>query len=152
MTSSVFTYKDIQLIVKEEFSMQRLPRQLNVFFFFLSSYILSTKDIKVKRKYSKGHSIESTIDENFFVSDLCLSWISKNKLKEFGVKSKDYLPWFNKFTRLHSHKTMTRCERFQWTPEAHQFFERFVSLNIPEYDEFKVLLRTKKDKNTCSVS
>ena len=152
MTSSAFTYKDIQLIIKEEFAMKRLPRQLNVFFFFLSRYILSTKDTEVKRRYSKGQSIESTIDQNFFVSDLCLSWISKNKLKEFGVKSKDYLPWFNKFTRLHSHKTMTRCERFQWTPEAHRFFERFLDLDIPEYDEFQVLLRTKKDKNICSIS
>jgi len=147
MTSSAsFSYKDIQLIIKEEFAMKRLPRQLNVFFFFLSSYILSTKDIKVKRRYSRGYSIESTIDENFFVSDLSLSWISKGKLQSFGLHSKDYKSWFERFTRLHSHKTMTRCERFQWTPEAHRFFERFLDLDMSEYEEFKVLLRTKKEK------
>jgi len=140
------TYKDIQLIVREEFAMKRLPRQLNVFFFFLSRYILSTEDLKVRRRYSKGDLIESTMYENFIASDTCLSWISKNKLKEFGIKSKDYLPWFKRFTRLHSHKTMTRCERFHWTPEAHRFFERFIDLDIPEYNEFKVLLRTKKRK------
>ncbi len=143
-----YSYKDIQLIIKEEFAMKRLPRQLNVFFFFLSSYILSTKDSKVKRRYSRGYSIESSVDQNFFVSDLCLSWISKNKLKEFGIKSKDYQPWFERFTRLHSHKTMTRCERFHWTPEAHQFFERFLDLDIPEYDEFKCELRA----NSCKLS
>ena len=146
------TTKDIQLIIKEEFAMKRLPRQLNVFFFFLSSYILWTKDSKVKRRYSKGYLIESSVDQNFFVSDLCLSWISKNKLKEFGIKSKDYQPWFERFTRLHAQKTMTRCERFQWKPEAHQFFKRFLELDIPEYDEFKVLLRTKKDENSCKLS
>jgi len=138
------TTKDIQLKIKEEFAMKRLPRQLNVFFFFLSTYILSTKDNAVKRRYSKGHLIESTTDENFFVSDLCLSWISKNKLKELGVKSKDYLPWFERFTRLHSVKKMTRCERFQWKPEAHQFFNQFLDLNISEYEEFKASLRSEK--------
>ena len=80
------TTKDIQLKIKEEFAMKRLPRQLNVFFFFLSRYILSTKNISVRRRYSKGYLIESTTDENFFSSDLCLAWISKNKLKEFGIK------------------------------------------------------------------
>lgn len=92
--------------------------------------------------------IESTTDENFFASDLCLAWISKNKLKELGIKSEDYLPWFERFTRLHSSKTMTRCERFQWKPEAHQFFNQFLDLNISEYEEFKLLLRTKKSTSS----
>lgn len=152
LSAASYSYKDIQLIIKEEFSKKKRPHQLNVFFFFLSSYILSTKDLKVRRRYSKGYLVESTTDENFFVSDLCLSWISKNKLKKLGVGSKDYLPWFERFTRLHSRKTMTRCERFQWTPEAHRFFERFIDLDMPEYEEFKVLLSNKTDENSCKTS
>ena len=47
---------------------------------------------------------------------------------------------------------MTRCERFQWTPEAHRFFERFIDLDMPEYEEFKVLLSNKTDENSCKTS
>jgi hypothetical protein len=43
---------------------------------------------------------------------------------------------------------MTRCERFQWTPDAHRFFERFLELDISEYEEFKCELRA----NSCKVS
>ena len=130
--------------------MKRLPRQLNVFFFFLSVYRLDYYNNQYK--YEKKYQIDSNYHDNFVSDTYCLSWISKNKLKEFGLRSKDYLPYFQKFTIKFSDKTMTRCERFQWKPEAHQFFERFLELDIPEYDEFKVLLRTKKDENSCKLS
>ena len=116
--------------------MKRLPRQLNVFFFFLSVYRLDYYN--KKKKYEKRYQIDSNYHENFVAETYCLSWISKNKLKEFGLHSKDYLPYFQKFTTKFSDKTMTKCERFRWTPEAHEFFNQFIELNLPEFELFKM--------------
>ena len=136
MTSSA-TYKDIQLKIKEEFNMKRLPRQLNVFFFFLSSYKLHKQNTEVREKYFTSQVIESNYHENFFSSDLSLSFISKGKLQSMGLRTKDYNHWFDRFTQKFSDKTFNRCERFQWKSEADNFFEQFLDLDIIEFEQFK---------------
>jgi hypothetical protein len=141
---SSLTYKDIQLKIKEVLNMKRLPRQLNVFFFFLSVYRLDYYNNQYK--YEKKYQIDSNYHDNFVSDTYCLSWISKGKLQSLNIKSKDYLPYFQKFTIKFSDKTMTRCERFQWTPEAHKFFEQFLELQLIEFELFKEEMNNGKNE------
>jgi hypothetical protein len=41
---------------------------------------------------------------------------------------------------------MTRCERFQWTPEAHKFFEQFLELQLIEFELFKEEMNNGKNE------
>ncbi len=141
MTSSA-TYlseEEIKCLIKEEFSMKRKPQTLNLFYFFLSIYKLDEKKtsksihhknyLSMKPYYDTTTVYESDIYENMFVPDSLLNYISTSKLqKEFGLRNNHYKHWFLRFTmKIVSHIPNKRCARFQWKPEAHEFFGPLVS-------------------------
>jgi len=141
MTSSatLLSEEEIKCLIKEEFSMKRTPRTLNLFYFFLSIYKLDLKKtseniyhknyLSTKSYYDTTTVYESDMFQNMFVVDSALNYISTTKLKnEFGLRTNHYKPWFLRFTKtIVSHIPNKRCARFQWKPEAHKFFRPLVS-------------------------
>ena len=144
MTSSaLLSEEEIKCLIKEEFSMKRKPRTLNLFYFFLSIYKLDIKKksesykkyLSMKSYYDNKTVYESDIFENMFVVDSALQYISTTKLqKEFGLMPRHYRPWLLRFTKkIVSHIPNKRCARFQWKPEAHKFFFPLVDqVYIPQ--------------------
>ena len=120
-SSALLSEEEIKCLIKEEFSMKRKPRTLNLFYFFLSIYkldLLKRSDKWYHRKYLSTKSYydnktvyESDIFLNMFAVDSALNYISTTKLqKEFGLRTNHYRPWLLRFTKtIVSHIPNKRC-------------------------------------------
>lgn len=148
--------------------MQRSPKNLNGFYMFFIVYKLfyMCKEEKFLeflegKKYFSTEDIVSDIYEGRTLPAHKLSFVSTSILqKVFGLHSSVYAPYFKRWTKTFKEYVRNeKCRLFEWTPEAHKFFEPLVeayfegSFELPE--DFKsmfygALNKTNKKKMTFS--
>lgn len=113
--------------VKAVLCMQRKPRNLNLFWYFLWCYKQTTSTI--------GGTLRSP--DTTVIKD------------NFGMKEPDYGPWFSKFCvwrfgGAYNFVNGKKRELKRWTPAAHSLFQKWQHLPIP-FDVERLFYRETRD-------
>lgn len=147
MASATPTYVQIKQDIKALLLMTRIPRSLDVFFYFLWCWRKQQGLINKTKTASIGNTLRRRSTDLIAPSTEVIQ-------KKLGMSIKDYDKYFDAFVIWRNKTSSSFQGRARtisgWTPGAIELFNKCADLKIPEETERLFYLQTR-DTNTASI-
>jgi hypothetical protein len=153
LQQSVITEDCLKRLIKDDLQKDRIPRNLDTFYFFFSIYKLwaMKNNDYFRNKFLKDKlyfSTEEVVGDSGEVkTEDVLMFLSTSVLQnKFKVNSQTYKEYFDRYTTTFKKAvTNKKCARLEWTEEAHNFFMPLLEVFIQ--GKFIVPTKFKRQMN-----
>jgi hypothetical protein len=153
LQQSVITEDCLKRLIKDDLQKDRIPRNLDTFYFFFSIYKLwaMKNNDYFRNKFLKDKlyfSTEEVVGDSGEVkTEDVLMFLSTSVLQnKFKVNSQNYKEYFDRYTTTFKKYVYKKeCAKLEWTEEAHNFFMPLLEVFIQ--GKFIVPTKFKRQMN-----